>query len=890
METKKENGISPKENGNQRRPPTYSVETPYGFHLDLDFLKYVDDIEKGNTIRRVPMQRRQRGRNNDVLSRNLSLPGYGCRATEWNSVSTFWPKTKLRDSQQHFEFRSSDSVSAGCVRRGEPIYKSFTSAEMEAFDEQPLGCYVRPNLLRASSLPLTVLLRKRSESTEDPTSPSSPKECLMQENGSSEDLFYTSDSRMGRPNGTIQRLTAALERVGELEEEIRVIPELKAQICIMQEERERLLLQLHSQNKTTGPQDVLTAPLHINNWDTPSTASENQDKASDDWMNREYDRLEENVKASSEQVDAVVMISATERILPEIERHKTVLRERDLLENGDKTKSLTETLQRKVVLLEQKLHEIEVELDKTRALLKQQVEESLLKDDKIKQLTIQLEMERTLAKVISSESSLVNTQSLVTVVELQESGQKMEVLDQPPVSHADMEHHVKRLQELLQEQWECLCKDDSSGKMSSDHLPPRVCTIQEQLTTLVTLLTLYVFPTVDASQPDCKMMEVLPEVGENPKTEHLKTISIRDSGSMETEGISNAIKLQAHAEVDVGLKKNMTKEEGKLWTTWTTDSSVKTHKSKNAEFSPKEDTIDVETTKQEYLHKKTSQTLENQSEEEKRDCISFSMDSDQKSQTMKENREAVDKDFIEACYFLRDHMDKVSEPDDEMSRALTVMFQQWFHISAEEGACADTVEVYLNEVNSQTPTVLQFLVNMADDNGNTALHYSVSHCSFSIVKLLLDTGVCDVDLRNKSGYTAVMLASLTAVESPGDMKVLQQLMELGDVNACVGQVGQTALHLAVRHGRVPMVRLLLEQGADPDAQDHAGTTPLISACDRGHVSIVRILLEEANCDVSLKDKGGRSALSLATQASHTEIADLLKARTETKSTDKCKVS
>ncbi len=51
-----------------------------------------------------------------------------------------------------------------------------------------------------------------------------------------------------------------------------------------------------------------------------------------------------------------------------------------------------------------------------------------------------------------------------------------------------------------------------------------------------------------------------------------------------------------------------------------------------------------------------------------------------------------------------------------------------------------------------------------------------------------------------------------------------------------------------------MVRLLLEQGADCDAQDHAGTTPLISACDRGHSSIVHILLEEANCDVNLKDK------------------------------------
>ncbi len=147
-------------------------------------------------------------------------------------------------------------------------------------------------------------------------------------------------------------------------------------------------------------------------------------------------------------------------------------------------------------------------------MLKQQVEESLLKDDKIKQLTIQLEMGRTLAKVISFESSLISTQSVEPVVELQESGQNIpteegtapQVLDQPP----DMEHHVKRLQELLQEQWECLCKDDSSGKMSSDHLPPRVCTIQEQLATLVTLLTLYVFPTGDASQPGMTLHAIAP--------------------------------------------------------------------------------------------------------------------------------------------------------------------------------------------------------------------------------------------------------------------------------------------------------------------------------------------------------------------------------------------
>ena len=46
----------------------------------------------------------------------------------------------------------------------------------------------------------------------------------------------------------------------------------------------------------------------------------------------------------------------------------------------------------------------------------------------------------------------------------------------------------------------------------------------------------------------------------------------------------------------------------------------------------------------------------------------------------------------------------------------------------------------------------------------------------------------DVDLQNKAGYTAVMLASLTAPDGPGGMEVVRRLMELGDVNISSTQV------------------------------------------------------------------------------------------------------
>lgn len=45
---------------------------------------------------------------------------------------------------------------------------------------------------------------------------------------------------------------------------------------------------------------------------------------------------------------------------------------------------------------------------------------------------------------------------------------------------------------------------------------------------------------------------------------------------------------------------------------------------------------------------------------------------------------------------------------------------------------------YITAFEEISPTVLRHVINMADGNGNTALHYSVSHSNFEIVKLLLD--------------------------------------------------------------------------------------------------------------------------------------------------------
>ncbi|XP_075944459.1 uncharacterized protein kank4 isoform X3 [Anarhichas minor] len=247
--------------------------------------------------------------------------------------------------------------------------------------------------------------------------------------------------------------------------------------------------------------------------------------------------------------------------------------------------------------------------------------------------------------------------------------------------------------------------------------------------------------------------------------------------------------------------------------------------------------------------------------------------------------EKIDQGFIDACIYVKDRMEEVSSPDKEMRQVLVVLYQEWFKISSQKESQADTVTLYLRRVGLTTPTLLPYVINLTDGNGNMALHYSVSHSNFPVVKLLLDTGLCETDNVNKAGYTPVMLAALTAAESSDDLEVAQQLLRLGDVNACSRQAGQTALMLAVSHGRVAMVKLLLSCGTDVNAQDREGSSALMCASEHGHVNIVRMLLETGRCDTSLMDKDGQTALSVAEGASHQEIIDLLKAHAETRASE-----
>lgn len=87
---------------------------------------------------------------------------------------------------------------------------------------------------------------------------------------------------------------------------------------------------------------------------------------------------------------------------------------------------------------------------------------------------------------------------------------------------------------------------------------------------------------------------------------------------------------------------------------------------------------------------------------------------------------------------------------------------------------------------------------------------------------------------------------------------------------------------AVEDNRLDMLRLLLGRGADPNAT-YMGATPLVHACRRGNVPVIRLLLDSgANINVTAHYPNmpydGKSPLDVAKEDGSRRIIELLYSR------------
>ena len=123
--------------------------------------------------------------------------------------------------------------------------------------------------------------------------------------------------------------------------------------------------------------------------------------------------------------------------------------------------------------------------------------------------------------------------------------------------------------------------------------------------------------------------------------------------------------------------------------------------------------------------------------------------------------------------------------------------------------------------------------------------------------------------------TSDQIAALHDAASDGDYDICLVLIEEGvNVNTTHGDLNDTPLHLASRHGRLDVVKLLLDKGAVMECRSKMLGTPLINAATQGHLPVVKLLVKRgARLDATMR-QGGR-AIHMTSQHNRHEVVRYL---------------
>jgi ankyrin repeat protein len=182
----------------------------------------------------------------------------------------------------------------------------------------------------------------------------------------------------------------------------------------------------------------------------------------------------------------------------------------------------------------------------------------------------------------------------------------------------------------------------------------------------------------------------------------------------------------------------------------------------------------------------------------------------------------------------------------------------------------DSVLVYA--VNSGSDAAVKLLLqhganaNNADQYGNTILSNAIDHSGPEVIKTLLnagakaagelpllalrsdDTSLAQLFIKhgaNVNESTALEKTPLMFAASQGHLNMLKFLLKNGaKVNAKSPTEGSTALMETIPYGQIEAAKLLLQAGADPNAQDVGGTSVLDKAVmSRSDPAFVQLLLD-----------------------------------------------
>ncbi|XP_069803017.1 KN motif and ankyrin repeat domain-containing protein 2 [Dendropsophus ebraccatus] len=827
----------------------YSVETPYGYRLDLDFLKYVDDIEKGHTIKRVPVSRRPRFG---------SLPrGPGYTGSWWTSTESLCSNASNDSRHSSFSYCGRGFYPAYEVRSGSQTSSSFNprvertlmdaSKKLEAGQSRPLSLGCRST----SNLSTTSLSRLPSSSS-----------CQQLPS------FTPLSSGMSTPVSPTpvhlqhvrEQMAVALKRLRQLEEQVKMIPVLQVKISVLQEEKRQLSVQLKSQKYLGHPGGITKGKtrgeLYI---EIPE--EELKDGKNKSEMGEEEKACDEETKGEEQKEQSEAKKECLVTNGRPVKKFCSVgvwVRESDFVPHGpsrqleaDKQKLLVQALSAKVAVLERQLSRAVSEVQNANRKLEEAERASRGEDTLKREKKEDVRADGVKVARVERGSEVVSSIEVGPGVQPQRS-RDLEGRGVGLLKSREEEDRVFKSREVMEKPLYT-----STGPPVHVHLVKKISITGQSI------------EEMKGSETDNKKEE----------TSHLiLNLNIQGAetstgGSMprKEDGTDSAVKRMTP---DEETKSQFSGINGEMDTASSEDSGTMENPS-DSESTESEyhEASEGPTTPQISMQLPLTASIQPKDTEKHKTPETLAASP---SPTSPVPRVELSNVLISGCVALQKSLDDPTAlTATEKAAAHEAVMKEWMKIFRQKEVDPAIIRHHLNVFRAMSPRLLEVIVNMADTKGNTAVHYAVSQSNFTVVRQLLDTGLCDVNRQNKAGFTPLMLTALAAFHSTEDIETVTQMLRLGDVNCRASQAGQTALMLAVSHGRLDVVRALLHCGADVNVQDHDGSTALMCACEHGHVDIVSLLLAVPSCDVALTDNDGSTALSIALEAGQNDIAMLL---------------
>ncbi|XP_054379012.2 fibronectin type 3 and ankyrin repeat domains protein 1 isoform X4 [Pongo abelii] len=161
-------------------------------------------------------------------------------------------------------------------------------------------------------------------------------------------------------------------------------------------------------------------------------------------------------------------------------------------------------------------------------------------------------------------------------------------------------------------------------------------------------------------------------------------------------------------------------------------------------------------------------------------------------------------------------------------------------------------------------------VDVPNKFGFTALMVAAQKGYTRLVKILVSNGT-DVNLKNGSGKDSLMLACYA-----GHLDVVKYLRRHGASWQARDLGGCTALHWAADGGHCSVIEWMIKDGCEVDVVDTgSGWTPLMRVSAVSGSQRVASLLIDAGANVNVKDRNGKTPLMVAVLNNHEELVQLL---------------